>query len=98
MSKQNAIAFHKLLRESRDLQRELRSAAVGFLGNLTDDRTLFETVVAPVAKAAGVPFTYDEAATALTDGHELSEEELDAVAGGTGTYCQRLIDGVLAES
>ena len=54
MSKQNAIAFHKLLRESRDMQRELRSAALGFFGNLKDDRALFETVVAPVAMAAGV--------------------------------------------
>ncbi|MEE0028102.1 MAG: hypothetical protein U0J70_10965, partial [Atopobiaceae bacterium] len=56
----NPIKFKRMLEETPSLRLELQRAARSYDGDREDDRAVFDAVVAPVAAASGVPFTYDE--------------------------------------
>ena len=73
----NVEKFEELLRSSEGLQARLRAATEAYEGDKADERALFEAVVAPIAAAAGLPFTYDEAREVA-----LNDSDLEAVAGG----------------
>ena len=47
-----------------------------------DEREVFGAVIAPPAAEAGLPFSYEEGKAYVTEGIELSDETLDAVARG----------------
>ena len=78
----NVEKFEELLRSDETLQAKLRNATEAFAGNKSDGREVFDAVIAPLAAEAGIPFTYDEGRAFATKDAELSDEELDAVAGG----------------
>ena len=48
-------------------------------------------VLVPVAKSAGLDLDYDEALFAAQEGKELTDEELDFVAGGAGSIYHMLM-------
>ena len=78
----NAKKFEELLRSDEALQAKLRDA---FDGDKADERAVFDAVVVPLAAEAGLPFSSDERkslAELAREGAELSDEELEAVAGG----------------
>ena len=65
------------------MQAKLRVASESFEGAKSDERVYFDAVVAPLAAEAGLPFTYDEARALVEEDSELSDDSLDAVAGGS---------------
>lgn len=81
----NIDKFEELLRSNEGLQSKLRAATEAYAGGMSDERAFFDAIVAPIAAEAALPFTYDEL-VAAKDNLEIDDEELDAVAGGTG-YC-----------
>lgn len=78
----NLEKFEELLRSDEALQAKLRDATEAFEGDKSDERAFFDTVVAPLAAEVGLPFTYDDAKELAREGAELSDDALDAVAGG----------------
>lgn len=86
MSLENVSKFETLLQQSAELQDKLKAAYISFKGNKRDDREVFEALIAPLAEEAGLPYTYDEGVEVHMSGQELSDDELQAVAGGDG-FC-----------
>ena len=78
----NVERFEELLRSDEGLQAKLRAATDAYEGDRSDERAVFDAVVAPLAAEAGLPFAFEEAKAAAEDGATLSDAELDAVAGG----------------
>ena len=91
---ENATKFKELLIEDPYLKDDLRRAASRYEGDRDDDRAVFDAIIAPVAQAANMPFTYDEALEAMRESRELNDDELDAVAGGIGIW-KRIATGAL---
>ncbi len=83
MAEDNAIKFIELLTSDSEIQAKLRDATAAYDGP-KGEREVFDAVVAPIAAQAGLPFTFEEGVAASGVGRDLSEEELDAVAGGGG--------------
>ena len=71
MAAENAIKFEKLLREDEALREKMEAAFKAF-----------DATVAPLAAEAGLPYTFEEAVES-TQARELSDGELEAVAGGS---------------
>lgn len=92
---ENSRKFKQLLEERPLLQAELKALAQAFDGDRDDDKAVFDAVIAPMAKAHGMPFTYDEALEAMRETRELSDEDLEFVAGGINLW-QRVVSGALA--
>jgi len=92
---ENPTKFKQMLEETPSLRLELQRAARSYDGDREDDRAVFNAIVAPVAAACGVPFTYDEALDAMFENRELSDDELELIAGGIGVW-RRVISGALA--
>jgi len=85
MALENVERFEKLLREDEDLQAQVSAASKAYEGEITDEAA-FEALIAPVAAGVGLPFTLEEAREFVQRGRELSETELEAVAGGGVCY------------
>ena len=92
----NVEKFQQMLSADEDLRNELQAAADAYNGSKADDRAVFENVILPAARSVGVEFTYEEACEAILDGRDLTDDELELVAGGVGTMYQRLVSGMLA--
>lgn len=91
----NATAFKRLIEKDDDIKHQLQDRARAYQGDRSDDRGVFDAVVAPVARAVGMPFSYDEAIEAMeSSGIELADEALEGIAGGIGMW-QRLATGAL---
>lgn len=86
MAAENARMFEDLLKSDDTLQSKFRSATESYEGSPKDEHALFDTVIAPLAQEAGLPFTLEELKEYAASGRELNDEELAAVAGG-GSYC-----------
>ena len=69
MAQENVGRFEELLKSDEALQAKF--AELGKAG-----------ILAPLAAEAGLPFTYEEGVAYASQGKELSDDELDAVAGG----------------
>lgn len=82
MAVENAIKFEKLLREDEELQAKMEAALKAFDGDKSDEKAVFDATVAPLAAAAGLPYTFEEAVES-SQARELDERELEAVAGGS---------------
>ena len=81
----NVEKFEELLRSDEALQEKLRAAIDVYEGDKSDERAVFDAVIAPLAAEAGLPLSHDEwksLAELAREGVELSDEELEAVAGG----------------
>ena len=85
MAIENVARFEELLREDEALKAKLDAATAAYAGDASDDKAVFEAIVAPLAEEAGLPFTYEEGKKAYGQ-RELSDAELDSVAGGGG-FC-----------
>ena len=84
MASENANKFEELLRADEALQAKLSEAAATFEGDKADEQAVFDATVGKLAAEAGLPFTLEEAREVAMSGHELSDEELESVAGGYG--------------
>ena len=93
--------FQRMVQSDEGLRERLRRAARKCEGMHLGDRAIFETVVARVARDAGIEISYEEAeaemlAAEALDGRELSDDELEAVAGGVGTVYQKVMGSIMA--
>lgn len=86
MASENISVFEKLLREDAKVQAQLQTAAEAYSGNPSDEEAVFEATIGQVAGGLGLPFSLGEAREHWLSTRELSDTELEAVAGGEG-YC-----------
>ena len=84
MSQENAKKFMELLKRDEELQKKVKEATEAYTGDKTDEKAVFDAVLAPIAKEAGYEFSFEDAEElAKTSGDdELSEDEAAAAAGG----------------
>ncbi len=90
MSKENVMKFEERMAQEKKLQEKLEEAAKAYKGDKNDSKAVFEAVIAPVAKEAGLEFTYEEASEAQKNAldEEIDLKEMKAVAGGAfGGFC-----------
>ena len=91
MSLENVERFERLLKEDEGLQAKLAAATKAYDG-AEKDEAMFEELLAPIAAGVGLSFTLDEALAHASTCRNLSDSELDAVAGGS-TYCYIVVGG-----
>ncbi len=84
MSKENVMKFEERVAKEKELQEKLEAAANAYEGDKSDEKAVFEAVIAPVAKDAGLEFTFEEASEAhkTSQDGELDLAEMKSVAGG----------------
>lgn len=89
MAQENAKRFMELMRTDEEIRKKVKTATEAYIGDKLDEKALFETVIAPVAREAGLEFTFEEVVEfAQKPGNdELAEDELAVVAGGKGNAC-----------
>ncbi|MBO7673439.1 MAG: hypothetical protein J6S63_00360 [Atopobiaceae bacterium] len=92
---ENAEKFQQLLSTNAELRERVQAEVEAFEGNKSDDRAVFDVAIAPVARSVGIELTYDEMRDAVLDGRELTDDELELVAGGVGFLYQKLVSGML---
>lgn len=85
MAWENILKFEQLLRSDDAARSRLKALADGYKGNKSDVEAYFAATIGKVATDAGLPFSYEDS-KALIFGQELSDEELEAVAGGVSCY------------
>lgn len=88
--------FKQMVHSNPTLRLRLHRAVLEHEGLNLSDRALFDAVLAPIARKAGINLTYEEAEAELRNNRELDDDELDAVAGGVGTVYKRAVSGILA--
>ena len=89
MSVEQAKAFFDKLKDDAALAQKLKDAQDAYKGDTSDKEAAFKAVVIPVAKSAGFAFTVDDYKAAFDSGEgEASDDELDAVAGGSWKYLE----------
>ena len=86
MSVEQVKAFFDKVKSDSALAQKLKDAQAAYTGDTSDKDAAIAAVVIPVAAEAGFNFTVEDfnAAFEAEEG-ELSEDELDAVAGGKST-------------
>ena len=84
MAQENVKKFMELLKRDEELQKKVKEATEAYTGEKTDEKAVFDAVLAPIAKEAGYEFSFEDAEElAKTSGDdELSEDEAAAAAGG----------------
>ncbi len=85
MSKENVMKFEEKVMQDESLQEKIEAAAKAYDGDKTDEKAVFDAVLAPIAKDAGLDFTYDEVMEvrkAASEG-ELDVSEMKSIAGGS---------------
>jgi predicted ribosomally synthesized peptide with nif11-like leader len=92
MSKENVKLFYEALPENRSLQEKFKKANEKYAGQKIDKEAInliLQNELLPIAKEAGFDFTLDEFKEYAQENNQsaagrLSDDELAAVAGGTG--------------
>jgi hypothetical protein len=89
MAKENIKKFEEMLQSDAELRDKIKASSEAYvhMGKEADERAFFEEVIAPVAEGCGAPFTYDEVVELKSQMGEISEEELESVAGGKWAFC-----------
>lgn len=84
MSRKNALKCMELLKKDEDLQEKVKGAMEAYTGEKTDAKTVFNVVLAPIAKEIGYECTFEdiEALANSSGDEELTEDEVAMVAGG----------------
>lgn len=82
MAIENVGKFEEILRGSEDMSAKLKAAMDAYSGDKTDERAIFENVIAPLAEEAQLPFSFDEALEYAASPRDLDDAEVEAVAGG----------------
>ena len=94
MSVEQAKAFFDKLKDDAALAQKLKDAQAAYKGDTSDKDAAVAEIVIPVAAEAGFNFTAEEFKAAFKDERELSDEEIDAVAGGNHTCAYNFESGV----
>ncbi len=81
MSVEKAKAFVEKLKTDSALAKKLQDAQKAYTGDKSDRDAAIKAILLPVAAQAGFEFTLEELEETF-GGENLSEEELEAVAGG----------------
>ncbi len=86
MAKADLIKFRDLIASDPEFQEKFRKAAEAYKGP-QDEKSVFENLLQPLGKEYGLSATYEEfkeftGAFTGEAGGELSEDELEQVAGG----------------
>jgi predicted ribosomally synthesized peptide with nif11-like leader len=95
MSKENVKLFYEAMAKDKSLQEKFKAISKRYEGQKPDVEQadlIYQKDLVPLAREAGFEFTLDElkgyAAEAKAPAiHELSEDELAAVAGGNECTC-----------
>jgi len=78
--------FEELLKTDTTFQEKLKAAMENYTGEQTDEE-VFDGVLIPIAKEYGISASFEEfkeyVANISTEDRELSEDEVNQVAGGT---------------
>ena len=80
----NVTKFEEMLKSDEALQAKLQELTEAYAGDKADEQAIFEATVGKLAAEAGLPFTLEEAREVVFSGRELGDDELEAVAGGSG--------------
>ena len=88
MAKADIIKFQELLNSDAEFREKFIKAAEAHTGE-ADEKTVFENLLIPFAREYGLSATYEEfsdyvSAAAGDAESELSEDELEQIAGGKG--------------
>ena len=79
-------AFYEEVAKNGALQKKIAAADAAYNGDTEDKKAAVEAIVLPIAKEAGFDFTAEEMVEytdfAIGEDTEISEDELEAVAGG----------------
>ena len=86
MANENVERFEELLKNDAALQAKLQELSKAYVGDAADEQAVFEATIGKLAAEAGLPFTFEEGREAALAGRDLSDAELEAVAGGSG-FC-----------
>ncbi|MCR4907466.1 MAG: Nif11-like leader peptide family natural product precursor [Lachnospiraceae bacterium] len=89
MSKENVMKFEEKIMKDEEFQKRMEEAAKAYEGDQKDEKAVFEAVIVPVAKEAGLTFTFEElseARKAVSDG-EIDLKDMKAVGGGALRRC-----------
>ena len=82
---ENVAKFEELLRTDESARIRLQELFNSYTGDKTDEKTMMEATVGKLAEEVGLPFTYEEGKAELyKNGGKMSDDDLDAVAGGKG--------------
>ncbi len=84
MANENVSKFEEMLRGSEELQAKLQELAAAYEGDKADEQAVFDATIGKLAAEAGLPISFEDARSFALEGRELSDTELDAVAGGYG--------------
>ncbi len=85
--KENISKFQNLINTDTDLQAKIQDAMADFNGDKSDEKEVFDSIIAPIAADAGCEFSYDELVESHKSSDEpLDDEELEAVSGGK-SFC-----------
>jgi len=91
MSVEQVKAFLAKVKEDSALAQKLKDAQAAYTGDKSDKAAAIAAVVIPVAAEAGFNFTVDDFKAAYYNSEdEVSEDELNAVAGGRKDYYNHL--------
>lgn len=83
MAIEQVKAFLAKAKEDSALAQKLKDAQAAYTGDKSDKDAAIAAIFIPVAAQAGFNFTVDDFKAAFDKGEgEVSEDELDAVAGG----------------
>ena len=93
---ENAKRFQRLVTEDPELRAKIQDAAAAFAGNKTDDQSVFDEIIAPIAREVGIELTFAEARRAAIESRALTDEDLELVVGGAGFLYSRIIAGTIA--
>ncbi|MCR4907465.1 MAG: Nif11-like leader peptide family natural product precursor [Lachnospiraceae bacterium] len=85
MSKENVMKFDEKVMKDEELQKKLEAAAKAYEGDRTDEKAVFEAVIIPIAREAGLEFSFEEAdeVRKMAENGELELSEMQEVAGGS---------------
>ena len=84
MAQENAKKFMELLNSDEELQKKMKAAKEAYTGDKSDEKAVFDAVLAPIIKEEGFEFTLEdmnELAHEFGAG-ELSDDDAAAAAGG----------------
>ena len=88
MAKENVKAFFEALSKDEAIQQALKAKELAYTGSKEDREAVVKEVLIPVAEEAGYAFTLEELKEfekGMCLEGELSENELEAIAGGETT-------------
>ncbi len=85
MSRENIMKFEEKVMKDEELQKRLETAAKAYAGDRTDEKAVFDAVIAPIAREAGLEFSFEEAdeVRKMAENGELELNEMQEVAGGS---------------